>query len=657
MRYRQVHLDFHTSSVINDVGSAFDASDFVKTLKDAHVNSINIFAKCHHGMCYYPTKVGTMHPSLKFDLMGTMIDVLHQNDIKCPIYFPLGWEEDAALHVDWLEIGKDNIPGHKLPTDATNNTWKKLCLNNPDYLDYVEKQLSEIIETYDVDGLWFDIIFQQKCLCPHCVKEMRELGLSPENDDDVIFHDEYVLKKLQARLNSYIGRFNKNITTFYNSSWDPNSGISYKNGDINAPICTSIDDRSSMQDHLEIESLPSGHWGYTHFPLFVNYHNRFNAPIIGMNAKFHLTWGDHGSLKNNEALEFECFRMIANGCASSVGDQLHPRGYMNKSAYQRIGRVYSKIEKLEPYIDNSIKIADCAVIVSTDFFKKDASSDKGALRMLSELHYTFDFIPVTDDLSRYKLVILPDHIRIDKSLSDKLREYIKNGGKVIATCQSTDYESLGIKYIKDSDYEPAYIVIPDKLIDNVEPLEYVCYKRGVYVESTLPVKAYVGNPYFNRTADCFSSHMHFPFDKESKYPAILLNQDVGYCAFPLFYEYQQTGNRIYRDIIKYLIESLLREPSVKVSLPSCSEITLRKTSSSVLLHILNYIPERRTETIDIVDTKIPLYNVTVKVLLPFDCSSVRAILSDAEIPFKKTPDGYTEITVPVIDGYDCIVFN
>jgi hypothetical protein len=62
--YRQVHLDFHTSELITDVGKDFKAEEFAATLKAAHVNSINLFAKCHHGWAYYDTKVAHRHPHL-----------------------------------------------------------------------------------------------------------------------------------------------------------------------------------------------------------------------------------------------------------------------------------------------------------------------------------------------------------------------------------------------------------------------------------------------------------------------------------------------------------------------------------------------------------------------------------------------------------------
>ena len=51
---RQVHLDFHTSEKIDNIGSKFDKKQFQDCLKKGHINSITVFAKCHHGMMYYP---------------------------------------------------------------------------------------------------------------------------------------------------------------------------------------------------------------------------------------------------------------------------------------------------------------------------------------------------------------------------------------------------------------------------------------------------------------------------------------------------------------------------------------------------------------------------------------------------------------------------
>ena len=61
LRYRQVHLDFHTSPLIPGVAADFDADRFADALAAAAVDSITCFARCHHGMLYYPSK---KHPHL-----------------------------------------------------------------------------------------------------------------------------------------------------------------------------------------------------------------------------------------------------------------------------------------------------------------------------------------------------------------------------------------------------------------------------------------------------------------------------------------------------------------------------------------------------------------------------------------------------------------
>ena len=106
---RQVHLDFHTSPLIPDVGSEFDAAAFADTLARARVNSVTVFAKCHHGMCYYPTAGGAAHPALAGrDLLGEHIEVLYIKGFRSAIYTTVGWDEDAAVHhPEWRQLRRD----------------------------------------------------------------------------------------------------------------------------------------------------------------------------------------------------------------------------------------------------------------------------------------------------------------------------------------------------------------------------------------------------------------------------------------------------------------------------------------------------------------------------------------------------------------------
>src|SRR3569623_970736 len=135
LRYRQIHLDFHTSEHIPDVGAAFDAENFLQVLRAAKVDSITEFAKCHHGWAYYPTKVGAPHPNLaRPDLLGEMVSALNAADIEAPIYISVQWDErDARVHPEWRALSATNRYQHSIAGDVSSArqlspAWHTLCL-------------------------------------------------------------------------------------------------------------------------------------------------------------------------------------------------------------------------------------------------------------------------------------------------------------------------------------------------------------------------------------------------------------------------------------------------------------------------------------------------------------------------------------------------
>ena len=133
------------------------------------------------------------------------------------------------------------------------------------------------------------------------------------------------------------------------------------------------------------------------------------AFLIGNN---HTYWGDFHSLKNEDAMEYECFQMLTMGAGCSIGDQLHPRGRLSDATYDLIGRVYSQVEALEPYTLNTDTMADIAVMTPEREWNMDSAlSDSliGANRMLTELGCQFDIIDPGMDFTRYGDVVYFSH--------------------------------------------------------------------------------------------------------------------------------------------------------------------------------------------------------------------------------------------------------
>ena len=95
MRFRQIHLDFHTSEQIPGVGAAFSSEQFQDMLRLGRVDSITLFSKCHHGWSYHPTSVGRQHPTLGFDLLGAQIEAAHAIGVRTPVYLSAGLDEQV----------------------------------------------------------------------------------------------------------------------------------------------------------------------------------------------------------------------------------------------------------------------------------------------------------------------------------------------------------------------------------------------------------------------------------------------------------------------------------------------------------------------------------------------------------------------------------
>lgn len=96
------------SELIADVATDFNGRRFAETLQNAHVNSINLVAKCHHGWAYYDTKIAHKHPHLRIDLLGEQMAALQAIGIATHYYYSLVWDNRSALaNPEWRARNKD----------------------------------------------------------------------------------------------------------------------------------------------------------------------------------------------------------------------------------------------------------------------------------------------------------------------------------------------------------------------------------------------------------------------------------------------------------------------------------------------------------------------------------------------------------------------
>src|SRR5919197_916806 len=106
--WRKIHLDFHNSQHMPDIGAAFNADEFGDRLVQAHVDAIVVFAKDMHGYFYYPSAYGPVHPHLSFDLLGQQVEACRRRGIAVYAYYCVTWDNYLAEHhPEWLVFKRD----------------------------------------------------------------------------------------------------------------------------------------------------------------------------------------------------------------------------------------------------------------------------------------------------------------------------------------------------------------------------------------------------------------------------------------------------------------------------------------------------------------------------------------------------------------------
>ncbi len=623
-RLRQVHLDFHTSPDIPDIGSMFNKEEFQNALKTGYVDSITVFSKCHHGYSYHPSKVNETHPNLKFDLLKAQLEACAEIGVKAPVYISAGFDEkDAVKHPEWLHHSKNADSSHY---NFMNPGYHLLCLNTG-YLDKLLAEIEEVMVAYDPCEIFLDIVGERKCYCSKCREDMKKLGLDYKNDEDVELFSKKVYRNYLDKTYNAVKKHNSNTSIYQNSGH----------------LSMGRRDLVDTLEHFELESLPTGGWGYDHFPMSASYARTFRQNYLGMTGKFHGTWGEFGGFKHPNALIYETSLSLAQGAGCSIGDQMHPEGKLNPSTFNLIGAAYKQVKEKEPWCKGAVNVADIGVLSAEsrgfDRNSEEARADVGANRILLETKRLYNFIDINEDFGKYKLIIMPDFIRFDETLKTKTDEYLKSGGKLLLSGVSgldSDNEfcvDTGVKYIGLNEFQPTYFLPQFDTVNGMT--EYLMRSRLHNFDNIdAEVSAYAQNPYFNRTAEHFCSHQHAPNNRELTYPAAVLKGNIAYIGWEAFSTYADFGDFHIKELLSFTIDSLIKDDETVTvgNFPDRGVVTLTRQSERKILHLLFAHTTKRGRDTEVIEDIVPIYNINVS--LKFDKpKKVKLVPQNTEIPF------------------------
>ncbi len=671
--FRQIHLDFHTSEFIQGVGADFDANQFADTLVRGNVDSVTLFAKCHHGWSYYPTQIGKPHPELERpDLLGDMIQACAERGIQTPVYITVQWDElTAHEHPEWRVMRAEHGPFQALGEsggDADMNQfspqWHPLSLVHDALVERIIAQSIEVVERYAPPGLFMDILLQWEDVSPRSLTRMRQSGLDPSKREDRLTNDWEIILSFFKRFEQALHAVKPDLRIFHNSGHLPRGSRHW----------------FESFTHFELESLPTGGWGYDHFPISAKYAATMDKPFLGMTGKFHTMWGEFGGYKRPIALEYECAQMVAFGARCSIGDQLHPRGTLETATYDIIAPAYERISKIEAYLKDARPVSEIALLSAESIHHtRDVDSmDAGAARMLLELQEMFDVIDVDEDFAHYKLIVLPDAITLDQNLENKLSRFVADGGKLIASGRSLlrrDEQNFGLNFPATCsgvrEYVPDFVQFEPAFDQDLVEAPFVVYHQAVQVKAQegSVVLADGFAPYFNRTWEHFCSHQHAPYrdTQDADFDPVIATDAILYFAHPIFESYQDTGQPLLKYAFRGALNRLLPHRRVGAGLPSSGRLSLMRDDRKgrYLLHLLYGQPQLRghkvngwrgNQPIEIIEDVVPLFNVSAFLILRTEPKQVYSAYGNNELDWRYR-EGRLEIEIEKLDLHELIVIE
>ena len=583
----KLHPDFHLPEDVA-VGEGFDALSYVRRLKKCLVDEIVFFAKCHYGYAYYPTRIGTVHPGLKNDMLGAMSKACLAEGMRLVAYYSVFLDSAAVRkNHDWT------IHSQNTDVDAgfSSKNFLPICVNSP-YLDELFiPQTIEVLKNYNVQEMFYDTMTGfHPCYCKRC-RDAYGKDIPSNKDADWL---EYVkwyrdcYENFFTKASAAVHQARPDVDLVFNWEW------SYKRPGTPVPHITRL--AGDLFPTGKVASQASRYWDGTGYPF--DY----------MCGRFLHGLGDWNN-STPETLKYTAAATIANGGGFYLIDRQLPDGTLEERSYRIVDDVFKFMDDRREVVTGTTAVPEIAVLYPFDhingpdlrYFPDIKSRQSrvlpfeglGRLMMDRARHYTaFNEPNFLAHLKKHRLAILPELEFIRPEIKQGLRQFVENGGTALITqCGSheeVDPEILdlaGVDYEGHSTLEYGYLDTPEPML-TYGRFAFVTPRKGTEVLCSYvpPMAAGKGGAQFG--------HGFAPPSAPDGHAAVVQRRlgkgSIIYVSAPLFASHMKYPNRDMAELILGWIDRLLPDPVVKVTTPAHVEMSVRRRGKDLIVHLVNH---------------------------------------------------------------------
>lgn len=615
------------------------------------------------------------------DILKEYLSMAKGSGIRVVIYFNVHtYKMDfVKQHPDWAQIKEDGNP-----IDTLYGNTGSFCVNSA-YREWVFQILRDLA-AYEIDGVFYDgpIFFGNTCYCSSCQKLFREkTGMDLPSKAD---KQNPLWQKFMDFQTDSISRFLKDSNAILKEI-NPEI-LFYMNGNGKGPSWPTGRNNHAIIAHTDILAAEGGflHGDLNNNPLYkpsvsakLLSSQAQGKPVVVFDCVGHKPWSLYSlpekeiNLLLTQTLFYDANAWIAvfpNDIKNPEMDMIadfnlfvksNPDAFYKTLSMAKIALLWPSYSS-EVYGGSSVPLSDFTNEVSAQGIGNLDEEFNGFYEGLRNAKYPFDVIDEKglDAVSKYDLLILPNVANIGSEEVDKIKDFVKKGGNLVATFETSLYDRKGKK---KKDFQLAEVFGVNSNNKLLGPLvwDYISAKGKTFLgeeinKDFIPAPEYgiSVNPTSGEALAYFCERMAGRYDANplpSEDPFVTLNQyGKGHALYISGTFGACVAKYNFPEYFKF-IESMADSFSTKlveIKNAPCVEVNLRKKGDAVYIYLSNQTSGIKRPIINIhplSDLEITVYGICG--------SSAQSLVNKQELKIKSFNQGCV-ISLPLLEDYDII---
>ncbi|MGI5818604.1 MAG: family 10 glycosylhydrolase [Armatimonadota bacterium] len=630
-----LHFDLHANADDDALGAETTEENIRELIERVRPDWVQWDCKGHPGYTCWPTEVGWTSPGVVKDSLAILREVTSEMGVALLVHYS-GVIDQKAIeeHPRWAALNADGERDER---------------STSTFSDYVDElmipQLREVVEKYDVDGLWIDGDCWGAVLdwSPAAVEAWRrETGAEPPTDPDdeaweewKDFHRAQFLRYLRHWVDAlHETKPDLDITSNWMYSTyapvEPEIALDYLSGDFSP---TASCERARLEArYLAGTGRP---WDLMAWGFNRHWDARLHKPAV--------------------QLQQEAGVVLTQGGAFQYYYQPTRSGHVPRQFIETAAQVADFCRARQAICQGSESVPQVALLLPTDHLMRasdrvfhtggeERHDSEGCLHALLELHYSVDVMAgwrLTECIDDYPLVVVPNAEVLADELRSALSEYARRGGSLLLLGPDVARmfeQELGVRC-------------------NGAPQQ-----TTAHLDSPLGMGAVAGRWQAVTQIAANEVALRYPtYEPRHGVPAATVaalgEGMIGAAWGPVGAGHRAAHHPAIRHLIAALAQRLLPEPMLEVDAPPNVDVSLRRAADGRLcVHLLNLSTAQRAENFLAVEDAARVGPIEVRLRLDQQPEAVTLEPGGEHIEWSYE-DGLLTATVPELAVHAAVVIG